>query len=123
MRSRYQPDRAAPVAPPMAAEPPGFEHDEPQRTLCPHEGIDARVIPYFRLPGAWFNEFAGAIATRAIAAEVKKLHNAQPFDVIYGTNIFLGGDVALRLGKQLEYRRVVLRLVPMLTPCPRNHRD
>ena len=71
------------------------------RRLCDYEGLTAIPVPCLGMPGAWFKEFSGAVAAQAMISRVRKLHADTPFDVIYATNLFLGGDAAIRVGQQL----------------------
>lgn len=71
------------------------------RQLLQFEGITAISVPCLGLPGVWFKQFSGAVAARAMMSRVQQLHAETPFDVIYATNLFLGGDAAIRVGKEL----------------------
>lgn len=77
------------------------EPELPRDWLCEYDGVDARAIRYPMLPGAWFKAWSGMIAQRRIGPVAQQLHRHKPFDIIYGTNLFHGGDLAVRIGKQL----------------------
>lgn len=70
--------------------------------LCKYDGVRAISVPYVTIPGAWYNNVRGLVVERALANTAVRLHQEQKFDVIYATNLFLGGDVAVRLGRRLS---------------------
>jgi len=70
--------------------------------LCQYDGVHAISVPYVTIPGAWYNNVRGLVVERALAETVLRLHQEQNFDVIYATNLFLGGDVAVRFGRRLN---------------------
>ena len=74
---------------------------KPRRKLLEVAGVSSRVVPYPGLPGAWYKAHVGGVAGRRVVPLALQRHHDKPFDVVYGTNLFLGGDIAVRLGKRL----------------------
>ncbi len=70
--------------------------------LVEYDGVTSISIPFMSLPGKWFWRWAGLFAYRAIRETARQLHAAKPFDVIYSTQMILGGDAGNRLAKQLQ---------------------
>ena len=66
---------------------------------CEYKSIKALSIPYFRLPGRWFYPWAGRSVFHAIRDKAIKLHEEDPFDVIYARFFFPDGYAALRLSR------------------------
>jgi len=88
--------------------------------LLPFDGIDARPVVFPALPGLWYNSYAGAVATRAASATVRKLHRRKKFDVIYATNLYVSGDMAWRLGEQLGIPSTCLAIGSDVNDVPKN---
>jgi teichuronic acid biosynthesis glycosyltransferase TuaC len=76
-----------------------YDHKSP---LCRFEGIDTLSIPYLRPPGNFYNRWSGLAAFGAIKSKALELHKSRKFDVIYATDFFPDGDVAVRLAKCLK---------------------
>ena len=65
-------------------------------------GVTAIPIPYVGFPGQWFNRYSGLSVFTSIRGKAKRLHQREPFDVIYATELFLNGDAARRLSDELK---------------------
>ena len=63
------------------------------------EGLTAIPMPYFGLPGRWFNRWSGLSVSWALLSKSTALHQEKKFDVIYASELFLSGDSARRLAR------------------------
>lgn len=59
-------------------------------------------VAYFSWPGKSFKRRAGKAMYRAVRPLVTQRHQSQRFDIVYGTDWFLGCDVAHRIARQLK---------------------
>lgn len=69
--------------------------------LIEYPGVEALSLPYLSLPGIWFWRWSGLFAYLAVRKVARKLHAAKPFDIIYSTQLILGGDAGRRLAVDL----------------------
>ena len=76
--------------------------NEPASALIDYPGVSATAIPYFAAPGKWFWRWAGLAAYRAVRGHALARHAEQPFELIYSTQLILGGDASCRLAKDLQ---------------------
>jgi len=70
--------------------------------LIDYPGVNATALHYSAAPGKWFWRWAGLAAYRAVRTRAITLHKKKPFDVIYSTQLTLGGDASCRLAKDLR---------------------
>lgn len=69
--------------------------------LLPVEGVRCHSLPFPALPGIWFKRWAGTSIYRASRGQVDDWHARHQFDIIYATDLFVGGDAGRLLGKRL----------------------
>lgn len=70
-------------------------------TLLELRGGRVHGVRYFARPGRSFKRRAGSAMHLAAKATAKRLHQERPFDVVYGTDWFLGVDAGLRIARDL----------------------
>ena len=75
---------------------------QPATPLINYPGVEAISVPFVSLPGLWFSRWIGRFAYMAARRTARELHAAKPFDVIYSTQIIVGGDAGRRLSKDLK---------------------
>ena len=71
-------------------------------SLAAFPGIDCHSVTYFARPGRSFKRRAGQAMYRASLGMANSLHQRSKFDVVYGTDWYLGVEVARRIGLQLD---------------------
>lgn len=82
----------------LLKRPPSINH---RSALLIPDQIEARGCLYFARPGRTFKRRAGGAMYGAIRSQAIRMHGEKPFDIVYGTDWFLGCEVARRLGLNL----------------------
>lgn len=59
------------------------------------------VVPFVRVPGAWFHRWSGLSVYWSARRLIIRLHAQRKFDVIYSIGLFPDGDAALRFSRLL----------------------
>ena len=70
-------------------------------SLLQFDRLSALSVRYFAFPGKSFKRRAGVAMYRAALAMARARHREIGFDIVYGTDWFLGADVARRLAASL----------------------
>ena len=88
--------------PPLIRAIPKYANYGPDISLCEFPGLRSHKVPYIRPPGRWFNRWNGLAVYLAAKRTAMRLHQADPFDIVYATDLFPDGAAAVHLGRQLS---------------------
>jgi teichuronic acid biosynthesis glycosyltransferase TuaC len=73
----------------------------PANPLVAPDGLQARAVPYLRLPGFGFRRFEGKSLARSLLPAAEAWHRREPFDLVMGVSMLPDVEAAVIVGERL----------------------